>query len=55
MQASRNKFWRQIFKNNNVKAVKAVSSQGMQDHFRAKSANWLAGWLARCRNCQPHF
>ena len=28
-----------------VKAIKtvAVSSEGMQDHFGAKSANWLAG------------
>ena len=26
----------------------AVSSQGMQDHVGAKSANWLAGWLASC-------
>ena len=23
----------------------AVSSQGIQDHLGAKSANWLAGWL----------
>ena len=23
-----------------------MSSQGMQDHFGAKSANWLANWLA---------
>ena len=27
-------------------------SQGMQDHFGAKSANWLA---ARYQNCQPRF
>ena len=32
-------------------ATWAVSSQGMQDHFGAKFANWLAGY----RNCQPHF
>ena len=24
----------------------AVSSQGMQDHLGATSANWLASWLA---------
>ena len=29
----------------------AVSSQGMQDHFGAKSANWLAMY----RNCQSCF
>ena len=29
----------------------AVSSQGMQNHFRAKSANWLANY----RTCQPRF
>ena len=28
-----------------------MSSQGMQDHLGAKSANWLAGQLC----CQPHF
>ena len=28
---------------NNVSFARAVSSQGMQDHFGAKSANWLAG------------
>ena len=28
-----------------------VSSQGLQDHFRAKSANWLAGYT----DCQPRF
>ena len=27
-------------------ATWATSSQGMQDHFGAKSANWLAGQLA---------
>ena len=25
----------------------AVASQGMQDHFGAKSANWLVGWLSK--------
>ena len=29
----------------------AVSTQGMQDHLGAKSANWLASWLS----CQPRF
>ena len=29
----------------------AVSSQGMQDYFGVKSANWLAGYM----DCQPRF
>ena len=29
----------------------AVSSQGIRDHFGAKSANWLAS----CQNCQSRF
>ena len=29
----------------------AMSSKGMQDHFGAKSANWLAGYMG----CQPLF
>ena len=33
----------------------AVSSQGMQDHFGAKSANWLTNWLTNYRTCQPRF
>ena len=36
--------------NSLVKTMKmiavALSSQGMQDHFGAKSANFLSGWLA---------
>ena len=32
-----------------------MSSQGMQDHFGANSANWLADWLTNCRTCQPRF
>ena len=32
-------------------ATWAASSQGMQDHLGAKSANWLAGYM----NCQPRF
>ena len=33
----------------------AMSSQGMQDHVGAKSANWLASWLAGQLCCQPRF
>ena len=33
----------------------AVSSQGMQDHVGAKSANWLASWQAGQLCCQPRF
>ena len=32
-------------------ATWTVSSQGIQDHFGAKSANWLAGY----RKCKPRF
>ena len=32
-------------------AMWAVSSQGMQDHFGAKSADWLAGYV----DGQPRF
>ena len=37
----------------------ALSSQEMQDHFGAKSANWLTNWLTdqltNYRTYQPHF
>ena len=34
---------------------RAVSSQGMQNHFGAKSANWLAGWLASFTGLSTSF